>query len=1099
MNRKRIIQICIFFDSINIPLRTLIQKELENLKGVKVSLTLQVEMEKGDDITTTDTPYFRSGPMTVTTSHEIDNGIQTAHTQIHTNIDKWIQNGSNWHINHITRFNVDVAAYQPMRGKSYIDLPNELKKKKAIINVKNKDDKCLMWALLSALYPAKKNSDRVTQYTDYSNKLDLFGIDFPTPLSQISKVEKQNNLAINVFGYEDNVIYPLLLTKKRGEEVINLLLYQKEDQNHYCWIKDFSRLCYDQSKHKARKFFCTRCLQPHNTEKSLSNHQEYCDNVTGLSAHMVLPEPDEDGNPPTLKFINHHKMLQCSYVIYADTEALIKKIEGVKSQQTSRDSQHVPCGFGYVVVRSDGVMTSQCFYRGADAMDVFFDKLKDEEKKIQSALNNPAPMDLTKEQEELFRETEDCWICKKKLGEDRVRDHDHITGDFRGAAHNDCNIKLRIYPYKQHIPVVFHNLKGYDSHHLIGAIEKTDVETVTYTDKDGVCKSKTVGEISVIPNNMEKFISFTWRQFRFIDSCEFLNASLDRLVKTTPDESFTHTKTLPNHQLLMRKGVYPYEYMNSFSRFDETQLPAQSKFYSSLSDEGVSDDDYKHAETMWMKFDCQTLGDYHDLYLKTDVFLLADIFENFRVEAVRTYQLDPANYYTLPGFAWDALLMYSGVSLELLTDYDQHLFVESGMRGGVSMVSQRYAAANNHYQEKFDADQPSSFIQYLDANNLYGWAMSQHLPVSDFRWEKPSEKLLNKILNTQDDSSPGYIVECDLEYPHELHEKHNDYPVAPERLSVNEDMLSPYQQELVDKLNSSGVDALKLVPNLRDKTKYVLHYRNLKLYTQLGLRCVKLHRALKFTQTPWMRNYIEKNTDLRKKAKDDFSKDFYKLMNNAVFGKTMEIVRRRVNIKLLRSREEKKIKQLVAKPTYNRHVIFNDDLVGVQSNRTKVVLNKPIYVGMSILDLSKTLMYDFYYNHLKVMYGSDVRLLYTDTESLVLHFFTDDLFDDMSEFLEKYDTSNYDQSHPLYSEKNKKVVGLFKDELGGKLITEFVGLPSKMYSYSAQFVSTILAEQVAVLFQTRKTLSLLHRPIALISQSGVPAMAAVVAAPMRNE
>ena len=162
-------------------------------------------MEKGDDITTTDTPYFRSGPMTVTTSHEIDDGIRTTHSQIHTcrNIDRWTQNGSNWHINHITRFYVDVAAYQPMRGKSYIDLPSELKKKKTIINVKNTDDKCLMWALLSALYPAKKNDNRgVTQYTEYSNKLDLFGIDFPTPLSQISKVEKQNNLAINVFGHE---------------------------------------------------------------------------------------------------------------------------------------------------------------------------------------------------------------------------------------------------------------------------------------------------------------------------------------------------------------------------------------------------------------------------------------------------------------------------------------------------------------------------------------------------------------------------------------------------------------------------------------------------------------------------------------------------------------------------------------------------------------------------------------------------------------------------------------------------------------------------------------------------------------------------------
>ena len=542
---------------------------------------------------------------------------------------------------------------------------------------------------------------------------------------------------------------------------------------------------------------------------------------------------------------------------------------------------------------------------------------------------------------------------------------------------------------------------------------------------------------------------------------------------------------------------------------------SQDKFYSSLSDEGITDDDYKHAQQVWDTFNCATLGDYHDIYLETDVLLLADVFENFRRTALSTYKLDPAHYYTLPGYSWDALLKLTNVSLELLTEPDIYLFVEKGLRGGISMVSHRHAQANNPQMQNYNPDQPTSFLQYLDANSLYAWAMSEPMPMGGFQWVSqvlsyiavmlvdgfwnvfcvesltllhllflqvdPTDETTEAVLSTSKDADQGFILEVDLDYPPELHKDHNDYPLAPEKLTVTNTMMSPYQQKLIEELGTS-FECEKLVPNLMDKSRYVLHYRNLQLYLSFGMKITKVHKVLQFNQSAWMQPYIEKNTELRKTATNDFEKDFYKLMNNAVshswislfslfqisanfvncparllldrslfsvqvFGKTLENVRKRVNVKLLRSDEEEKILKFVAKPTFAQQVIFNEHLVGIQNHKEKVLLNKPIYVGMSVLDLSKHLMYDFYYNTLKARYGDKIRLLYTDTDSLIVHVQTDDLYKDMAQNLDDYDTSNYSPGHPLFSTANKKIIGKFKDELGGKVMTEFIGIRPKMYSY----------------------------------------------------
>ena len=371
-----------------------------------------------------------------------------------------------------------------------------------------------------------------------------------------------------------------------------------------------------------------------------------------------------------------------------------------------------------------------------------------------------------------------------------------------------------------------------------------------------------------------------------------------------------------------------------------------------------------------------------------------------------------------------------------------YFFIEKGLRGGISMVSHRHAIANNPQMENYDPEQPTSFLQYLDANNLYGWAMSQPMPTGGFQWIDYTDQ----ILETAADADHGFILEVDLAYPPALHADHNDYPLAPEKMTVSKDQMSPYQQKLIEELGVS-ISCEKLVPNLMDKSRYVLHYRNLQLYLKLGMKLEKVHKVLEFQQSPWMQPYIQKNTQLRTQAKNDFEKDFFKLMNNAVFGKTMENVRKRVNVKLLRSDEEQKILKLVAKPTFARQEIFNPDLVGIQNHKEKVLLNKPIYVGMSVLDLSKHLMYNFYYNNLKKTYCDKIKLLYTDTDSVIIHVQTEDIYQDIAQNLDNYDTSNYQPNHPLFSNTNKKIIGKFKDELGGQLLTEFIGIRPKMYSY----------------------------------------------------
>ena len=330
--------------------------------------------------------------------------------------------------------------------------------------------------------------------------------------------------------------------------------------------------------------------------------------------------------------------------------------------------------------------------------------------------------------------------------------------------------------------------------------------------------------------------------------------------------------------MLLRNGVYPYEYMDGWDKFNETSIPNKESFYSNLTMENITEMDYIHANNVFETFRYNNLGDYHDLYVQSDTLLLADVFENFRKACIKTYELNPAHFISLPGLAWQECLKKTGVELELLTDYDMLLMIEEGIRGGICHAVHRYAKANNKYMKNYDKNKESSNIQYLDANNLYGAAMSEKLPISGFKWVNDISGINEKFLKNYDkrNSDKGCILEVDVDYPSKLHKLHSDMPFLPERIKIDKTQ--------------------KLVCNLRDKKKYVVHISILKQALDHRLKLKKVHRVIEFNQEAWLKKYIDMNTELRKKASNDFEKDFFKLMNNAVFGKTMENVRKHRDI-----------------------------------------------------------------------------------------------------------------------------------------------------------------------------------------------------------
>ena len=429
-----------------------INKLLNEMKGLKFIETLKVTFTKmtNDDVIQK-TAFFNSKAQTIINDLEIPESLKLSEQQILNFVAQWISEGSGWTIQLIDAHYLNIVKYEPMKGSSYIQLPTELRNSaKGLINLQNNDNKCFLWCHVRHLNSQIKNPQRIKRSDkQYVNKLNYDRIEFPVTNKQYNKIEKQNDININVFGYEEKQLFPIYISKEKFEDQMNLLLITKDNNKHYVLIEDFNKFMYKQTKHKEKKHFCMHCLQCFSIEKILTEHKDNCLVINGTQA-VKMPEKGKN----ILKFENYHKQQAVPFVIYADFEAITDKISSCtpndKNSYTEVYQKHTDCGYGYKVVccYDDKYTKSVQIYRGEKAVYKFMEAMLEEVKYCKKVIRKhfKKPLKMTKYDEEEFQKAKACHICDKQYTDDaiRVRDHCHITGKYRGSAHQDCNLKLRI-------------------------------------------------------------------------------------------------------------------------------------------------------------------------------------------------------------------------------------------------------------------------------------------------------------------------------------------------------------------------------------------------------------------------------------------------------------------------------------------------------------------------------------------------------------------------------------------------------------------------------------------------------------------------------
>lgn len=995
-------------DDLFADLKKHIGKPFEDLDagyGLKIRVIAHARMQNDDKQIDVD---FQNGNLVPAMRADAVN-LTEIQNEITADIESFTQNGSGWMLKCFNGYTLQTAVFKPIKGSSYIPLPDWIASKNACINVQNTDKKCFLWASLAGIFPADKHAERVSKYEGKEKVLNISR--FPVMLNDLPKIEKANpdygwNILTTADKADKNVIAPLYLsTNKDVKQYINLLLIEDKEKSHYVYVKNLSRLLSSQESNKDHKrLYCMKCLTGFTSVDMLEKHAHIC---VGETAKCVCP-----GNDEKKEFVKFKKVIarvKAPFVAYADFEAIIKS------------NIHVPCSFAVIMVDDKGKTVYQKLYRGPDVKSEFIKACNAMTCIVQKYKEINKPMIITDDDNEIFKHAKHCYLCGREFlnSEIKHRDHDHATGKFLGVAHDTCNEQRNYKNFKLPLPVFLHNLKGYDANFIIQAIHE-----------EIKANNKNIGSIDVIPENWQKYKTISALGCQFIDSFGHLPSSLEKLADVLENEKPISKETLGvNFQWLSSKGVYPYEYMDSFARFEETSLPSIDKFYSSIKGSGISKDDYEHGKEVWINTGCKTMGDYHDRYLMSDICLLADVFETYRCTSYKTYGLDPAYFITTPSFAWNAMLYMLQIELELISDVDMYKWFMSSIRGGMTTISHRYAKVDNNSK---------GVIRYFDANNLYAKAMSMSLPLNGFKWFYPTIEELKNLSSCR--------VEVDMHLPEEFHDEQGDYPMAPELLEPTQSMVSPWTKEAWGKLHSTHFKSTKkLISSLLPKSHYIVDIENLKYYMKKGWTVTKVHRGVQYNSSFWMKEWIDKNTALRTNAKSEFERDLFKLMNNSNFGKTMEDVFKHTQIDFVQNRDE--AIKLASKVTFDGFHSFSEDLHAVRRRALTVNLNKPIAVGACILDLSKLHMFRFHYDVYKPNFP-DCKLLMTDTDSLVY-------------FHENESETSYNTKlHPLVKDwfdtseepegsilprVNKKIIGMFKNESAKTRILEFIGLRPKCY------------------------------------------------------
>ena len=741
-------------------------------------------------------------------------------------IQKQEMKDSGWRFDKINSMTVYFYETTEMNGLNYVKIPLRTN---AILKIENNDKYCFVWSILAWLHPCNNNHpNRVSNYRQYFNELNIQGFDFTNGFkcSDVHKFNELNNLSVNIVElnfYQDqnqgkHKLLPIEVGKNNSDRVIDLAIYK----NHYVLIKRLDVFLGDHNK----KYNCRQCLSSYTSENMLGKHKENCgdDNIT------VIKTSKESH----LQWKKHFHKNPLNFRIYADFEADNEKDITCIGNKTTNIYKQNPVLNGYHIVSELEDILKSDYYQsplGYNNVDWFVDEvIKLENKMAFYFKNTRKDIIMTDDDEEEFRNDIVCRFCEKERLSDKVRDHCHLTGDYRVPAHSKCNIYVT-QDQSIFIPFIFHNFSNYDSHMFFKKLVDKKYDKVIF---------------DIIPKTNEEYISVTYGCFRFIDSNRFLSSGLDSLVKALVDNGDKRLKdfkgeifdndelldivskiekkyteeilnleeddrTIKNlkkyypeeieileealfnysgendlkilktgfpdkWKYLTKKLAYPYEYFNSI---DDYQKPVNNlkkeHFFSKLKNKCPDDEEIQRTMDIIERFNIKNGEELTEIFLKSDVLLLACVFEKFIEKSINQNDINPLYCVSLPGYTWHCGLKYTGIKLQTLQDKDMILFLEKNIRGGISSVmGDRYIKSDKNKK-----------ILYIDANNLYGHSMSQYLPDDEIQFDNTVN--LEDIINTPDDNDIGYFVEVDLKYLDNIKQKTKHFPFASVNKKINPD------------------------------------------------------------------------------------------------------------------------------------------------------------------------------------------------------------------------------------------------------------------------------------------------------------------------
>lgn len=865
---------------------------------------------------------------------------------------------------------------------------------------------------------------------------------FPIVWENISALERMNNVAIYIYGLQNIeksrwVVFLSRMGCKKYKLIIPLLLLNGQ---HACLIKDFNNFIRSVTRDSSEKSkengyrYCHTCFESFSDDNVLHRHEVECDLTVKTK---FLPEGSK------LKFSNPAKSHPYSHICIFDLEAGLTETNDIRH---GVESIHKSIAYAYVIISREGKIVSKSSYAGENCADLFMDDLLNE----WDRLRNEKPdykIQMTQDDVKDFEFTSLCQLCNAPFSSssDKHKHHDHsIAGpNYIGTYCGRCNRACRDSYSK--LPVFAHNC-SYDVGLILKELQnKHDFRILT---KQGLKIQKLVVDFKLV----------------FMDSLAFLNGSLGNLAKEFfrdghkakfCHELLSHIKDAAlREEFVSGKLPMCYEHIRDINTLNETSLPSKDKFYNRLRKEHLSDIDYGRAERVWDIGECITLKDFLINYLLVDVGLLADILWHWRTILFNKYKLEMCRYISLPSFAFDAFLKVTLAELDHITDCTVYNLIRSNIRGGFTSVVRQYTVANNKFINpdfREGVDVPY-FISYLDFNSLYAGAMKNKLPKGGIRALNQSELsvFINQDLQSiRTDSCVGYWLVIDSEpISPETARRTDEFPLCLTHKVICEEDLSPYSRACKE---AEGLKMLgnnkKLVASHTALQNHLISLPLLQLFMSLGMEIRKIHTVFEFQQEAYMAPFIDLNIESRVNAKSSIEKSAFKAMSNSVFGKTlMNVLKYSVKSNIVS--DEKTFLNKVRSPRLRSILPLRENRVITSEEKSEILINLPNYIGFQILEIAKFTMYNFFYKTLKETYQDKVKLIYTDTDSLILRFETSDINKEFAKaplnaFL---DTSNFDKDHHLYSETNKGKLGLLKSETGSKLIREVVALRPKMYS-----------------------------------------------------